>query len=84
MKSPEIKIVSFLILLSIISFFNACNKDPIVIIDASESKQVIKNTAKKIIFETDMCLDVDDVGALAMLHYFEKRGKAEILAVCFN
>ena len=84
MKSPKMKMAPFLILLSIVSFFNACSKNPIVIIDASESKQEIKNTAKKIIFETDMCLDVDDVGALAMLHYFEKRGKAEILAVCFN
>jgi inosine-uridine nucleoside N-ribohydrolase len=40
--------------------------------------------AKKIIYETDMCLDVDDVGALAVLHAMANKGEAEILAVCFN
>ncbi len=42
------------------------------------------NGAKKIIYETDMCLDVDDVGALAILHAMADMGEAEILAVCFN
>ncbi|SIN85491.1 nucleoside hydrolase [Chitinophaga niabensis] len=35
----------------------------------------------KIIFDTDMDSDVDDVGALAMLHGFASLGEAEILAV---
>ncbi|WP_143313085.1 nucleoside hydrolase [Chitinophaga eiseniae] len=35
----------------------------------------------KIIFDTDMDSDVDDVGALAMLHGFADRGDAAILAV---
>ena len=39
---------------------------------------------KKIIYETDMCLDVDDVGALAILHAMENMGEVELLAVCFN
>ena len=39
---------------------------------------------KKIIFETDMCLDVDDVGALAVLHNLANNNEAEILAVSFN
>ncbi len=39
---------------------------------------------KKIIYETDMCLDVDDVGGLAILHALANSGEAEILAVCFN
>lgn len=34
----------------------------------------------RIIFDTDMESDVDDVGALAMLHRFADRGDAEILA----
>lgn len=34
----------------------------------------------KIIFDTDMESDVDDIGALAMLHGFADRGDAEILA----
>ena len=41
-------------------------------------------TPKKVIYETDMCLDVDDVGALAILHALANRGEAEILAVCYN
>ena len=40
--------------------------------------------AKKIIYETDMCLNVDDVGGLAVLHALANNGEAEILAVCFN
>jgi len=45
---------------------------------------VITCVPKKIIFETDMCLDVDDVGALAMLHALADNGEVELLAVCFN
>lgn len=41
-------------------------------------------SAKKVIYETDMCLDVDDVGGLAMLHAMADMNEAEILAVCFN
>jgi len=40
--------------------------------------------AKKVIYETDMCLDIDDVGALAMLHALADQGEVELLAVCFN
>ena len=40
--------------------------------------------SKKIIYETDMCLDVDDVGALAMLHAMADQGEVEILAITFN
>jgi inosine-uridine nucleoside N-ribohydrolase len=39
---------------------------------------------KSVIFETDMCLDVDDVGALAVLHNLANKDEAEILAVSFN
>jgi len=47
----------------------------------AESKSI---EPKKIIYETDMCLDVDDVGAIAVLHALENQGECEILAVCFN
>ncbi|NOR76288.1 MAG: hypothetical protein GQ525_14175, partial [Draconibacterium sp.] len=41
-----------------------------------------KNTSPtKIIFDTDMDSDVDDVGALAMLHAMMTNGEVEILAV---
>ena len=36
------------------------------------------------IYETDTCLDVDDVGGLAMLHALADKGEVEILAVSFN
>ncbi|HCK98983.1 MAG TPA: hypothetical protein DHW42_02595 [Candidatus Marinimicrobia bacterium] len=39
---------------------------------------------KKVIYDTDMCLDVDDVGALALLHALENKGESELLAVIFN
>jgi inosine-uridine nucleoside N-ribohydrolase len=39
---------------------------------------------KKVIYETDMCADVDDVGGLAMLHAMADNNEVEILAVCFN
>lgn len=45
---------------------------------------VITGVPKKIIYETDMCLDVDDVGGLAMLHGLANNDEAELLAVCFN
>lgn len=45
---------------------------------------VITGVPKKVIYETDMCLDVDDVGALAALHAMANNDEVEILAVCFN
>ena len=39
---------------------------------------------KKIIYETNMCATVDDVGALAMIHGLQNRGETELLAVCLN
>jgi len=39
---------------------------------------------KKIIYETDMCVDVDDVGALAVIHALMNKGECELLAVCYN
>jgi hypothetical protein len=41
-------------------------------------------SGKKIIYETNMCLAVDDVGGLAMIHALQNRGEAELLAVCLN
>ena len=38
----------------------------------------------KILYDTDMTLDVDDVGALAVLHALADRGEAELLAVVYN
>jgi len=63
----------------------------LTVIDSDETRAsktrlvtVITGIPKKIIFETDMCLDVDDVGALAVLHALANNGEADLLAVCFN
>ncbi|MCD6090244.1 MAG: nucleoside hydrolase [Bacteroidales bacterium] len=42
------------------------------------------NKPVKLIYETDMCGAVDDVGALAMIHGLQNRGETELLAVCLN
>lgn len=42
------------------------------------------NQSKRIILETNMCLAVDDVGALGMIHALQNRGEAKLLAVCLN
>jgi len=41
-------------------------------------------TGIPVIYETDMTLDVDDVGGLAVLHGLQKGGKVTILGVCYN
>ncbi len=38
----------------------------------------------RIIFDTDMCGDCDDAGALAVLHALADRGEAEIIAITTN
>jgi len=42
------------------------------------------SSSVKVIFETDFTFDVDDVGALAVLHALADNGEAEILAVTYN
>ena len=43
-----------------------------------------KMNPKRAIFETDMCTDVDDVGALAVLHALADNGEVEILGISYN
>lgn len=38
----------------------------------------------KVIYDTDMCFDVDDAGALATLHALADLGEVQILGVVFN
>jgi inosine-uridine nucleoside N-ribohydrolase len=45
------------------------------------AQKLSKNQRIPIILDTDMDSDVDDVGALAMLHSYEKQGKVRILGV---
>lgn len=57
-----------------IIFFTACEQK----IDKSDDVPL------KIIFDTDMGSDCDDVGALALLHQFANQGKVEILGCIYS
>ena len=51
---------------------------------AAYSDEAAVADPKRIILETDMTFDVDDVGALAVLHTLADDGRVEILAVNYN
>ena len=51
---------------------------------AAHSDEAAVPDAKRIILETDMTFDVDDVGALAVLNKLADDGRAKILAVNYN
>lgn len=51
---------------------------------AAHSDEAAVPDPKRIILETDMTFDVDDVGALAVLHRLADAGRAKILAVNYN
>lgn len=52
--------------------------------DSGENNAVDNSAPVKVIYETDFTLDVDDVGALAILHAMADNGEVEILAVSYN
>ncbi len=66
--------VAFLMLL-------ACTVD---ISSAKSSMDKATIVGIPVIYETDMTLDVDDVGALAVLHGLQTEDKVNILGVCYN
>lgn len=49
-----------------------------------KEKRTSEANVVKIIFDTDMGSDCDDVGALALLHFYADRGKAEILGCIYS
>ena len=51
---------------------------------AAHAEEAAVHNAKRIILDTDMTFDVDDVGALAVLHALADDGQATILAVNYN
>ena len=51
---------------------------------AAHSDEAAVPEAKRIILETDMTFDVDDVGALAVLHTLADDGRVIVLAVNYN
>ncbi|MYC75963.1 hypothetical protein F4X10_09385 [Candidatus Poribacteria bacterium] len=64
---------------TILAFFTTIMTPSNLLAEGSEEMN-----PKKVIFETDMSTDVDDVGALAVLHALADSGEAEILAISFN
>ena len=57
------------------------NSDTISGPDSNESGEIV---GVPVIYETDMTLDVDDVGGLAVLHGLQTEGEVTILGVCYN
>lgn len=52
--------------------------------DTEGGGQKEDDAVTNVIYDTDMCTDVDDVGALAILHKLSDEGLANILAVVYN
>lgn len=78
--------IVFVLIQMVIFICLACGKnksksDQIVDPDPNNGVEVV---GIPVIYETDMTLDVDDVGALAVLHGLQKEGEATILGVCYN
>jgi len=72
----------YLILFITLLLFSSCEDS------VTKSKDIIgldiDVVGVPVIYETDMTLDVDDVGALAVLHGLQKEEKVTILGVCYN
>ena len=68
----------FSVCLSIILLAGALALD---LSQSRESVQAAQRAPVKIIFDTDIESDVDDVGAVAVLHALADRGEAEVLAM---
>ena len=56
----------------------------LVTLPAHTNEAAVPDEPKRIILETDMTFDVDDVGALAVLHALADDGRAKIIAVNYN
>ena len=70
--------VSYLVTIILAVFTMATTLSNVLADNAEETNR------KRVIFETDMCTDVDDVGALAVLHALADNGEVEILAISYN
>ncbi len=68
-------LLAVVFLLSLI--FTACSKN-------SQTSPENQHALAKVIYETDFTFDVDDVGALAILHALADNREAEILAISYN
>src|SRR5437588_9662755 len=70
-------------LVNLFNFFNAPLASLLVALSAPVASVAApsKSTPTRIIFDTDIGNDVDDVLALSMLHALQTRGDCELLAV---
>ena len=75
---------SLALTLPALSYNHYVLKRMVVILLCIVSLQSISGSMTNVILETDMTFDVDDVGALAVLHALTDRGEARILGVCYN
>lgn len=58
---------------------------PMVLVgEESAAEEAVEGGGIPVIYETDMTLDVDDVGALAVLHGLQEEGAVDLIGVCFN
>jgi hypothetical protein len=80
------KYVALILALIAMQIFLACENN-------TPKSQRVENLGTKadtnvvgipVIYETDMTLDVDDVGALAVLHGLQTEGHVILLGVCYN
>jgi len=76
------KINQSLIMLFIFSLFLSCGKN------TNQTQKAVASNSEMVgipvIYETDMTLDVDDAGALAVLHGLQLGKKVNLLGVCYN
>lgn len=61
-----------------------CRAEPRDAAERPATRVVGQSAPVKVIFETDFTFDVDDVGALAVLHALADEGEAEILGIGYN
>lgn len=82
MKKPrnEIRLLAIFFALIYVGLQACSSVSP----DSGENNAVDNTAPVKVIYETDFTFDVDDVGALAILHAMADNGEAEILAVSYN
>jgi len=80
MKIEKIILLIFTLIVLLISL-SCMDKDPNSKATADKDTGLV---GIPVIYETDMTLDVDDVGALAVLHGLQTEGKVTLLGVCYN
>lgn len=82
MKIEKIILVVFTLMAFLM--YLACEDSGSKTKNVSDSDTDTEVVGIPVIYETDMTLDVDDVGALAVLHGLQTEDEVTILGVCYN